>query len=243
MTDRRPVAARILSMLDLTNLDDTSTDDRVVELCRRAVTAHGHVAAVCVWPRFVTLAKHELTGSGVKVATVVNFPHGGTDIDEVVTLTRSALADGADEIDVVAPHRALMAGDTDSYCALLRAVREAVVAPAHLKVILETGELVESDLIERASRLAIECGADFIKTSTGKTRVSATVEAAAIMLRVIRDTDRRVGIKPSGGIRTVVDAARYLELAEAIMGPAWTTPERFRFGASGLLDSVEHELA
>ena len=243
MTDRRPVAARILSMLDLTNLDDMCTDDKVVELCRRAVNEHGHVAAVCVWPRFVALAKHELTGSGVKVATVVNFPHGGTDIDEVVSLTSSALADGADEIDVVAPYRCLLAGDADSYCALLRAVRAAVVTPAHLKVILETGELVEPDLIERASRLAVECGADFIKTSTGKTRVSATVEAAAVMLRVIRETDRPVGIKPSGGIRAVVEAARYLELAEAIMGPAWVTPERFRFGASGLLDAVEHELA
>jgi len=243
MSDRRPVAARILSMLDLTNLDDECSEEQVEKLCARAVSPFGAVAAVCVWPRFVALAKNRLEGTSVRVATVANFPDGATDVDEVITLILTALADGADEIDVVAPYRALISGDETAYCDFLRAVRVVVREPAHLKVILETGELPDPQTVERAATLAIECGADFIKTSTGKTKESATIDAAAVMLRVISRSGRKVGLKPSGGIRTVPDAAKYLELADAIMGPSFTTQRTMRFGASGLLDAVEHELA
>lgn len=236
--DSATVAHRALPLLDLTDLNDDCSDDDVRRLCARAVTPHGSVAAVCVWPRFVGTAVGELTTTGVKVATVVNFPTGDEPVERVVSATTSAIADGADEIDLVLPYRALLAGDRARVEQMLSAVREAVSAPRHLKVILETGELGRPEAIEVATRLAIDHGADFVKTSTGKTKVSATLDAVRTILRVIARTDRPVGIKPSGGIRTVGDAAAYLRVADDIMGASWASPETFRFGASGLLDAI-----
>ncbi|MEN9803201.1 MAG: deoxyribose-phosphate aldolase [Actinomycetota bacterium] len=238
MTDEASLARRALALIDLTDLNDGCTDDDVRRLCARAITPFGPVAAVCVWPRFVRTAKHELASTAVKVATVVDFPSGDEPIDQVVATTARAIADGADEIDVVLPYRALLAGDEERVVAMLRAVRAAVPAPRHLKVILETGELVGLDHVERAARLAIDHGADFVKTSTGKSKVSATPDAVRVMLQVIAMSGRSIGIKPSGGIRTVADAAVYLRLADEIMGADWATPDTFRFGASGLLDAV-----
>ena len=235
-------AQRILSLIDLTNLNDDCTEDNVVELCSRAQGEFGNTAAVCVWPRFVNLCASILRGTSIKVATVVNFPHGGTDVADVVATTIAALDAGADEIDLVLPYQSMITGDEAQVLSMLQAVREVVHAPAHLKVILETGELINPERIRRASELAIKSGADFIKTSTGKTKISATPEAVTTMLQVIRDSERPVGLKPSGGIRTVADAQQYLDLADAIMGPQWATPQTFRFGASGLLDAVEAEL-
>ncbi len=238
MNDDGPVARRALGLLDLTDLNDGCTDDDVRRLCARAVTPHGSVAAVCVWPRFVRTAVRELATRGVKVATVVNFPSGDEPVEDVVAATETAIADGADEIDLVLPYRALLAGDESRVVSMLAAVRAAVTSPRHLKVILETGELGELEQVERAARLAIESGADFVKTSTGKTKVSATPDAVRVMLQVIAASGRSIGIKPSGGIRTVADAATYLRLADEIMGASWATPETFRFGASGLLDAI-----
>jgi deoxyribose-phosphate aldolase len=235
-------AQRVLSLIDLTNLNDDCTEEDVVELCSRAQGEFGNTAAVCVWPRFVNLCASILRGTSIKVATVVNFPHGGTDVANVVATTIAALDAGADEIDLVLPYQSMITGDEAQVLSMLQAVREVVHAPAHLKVILETGELSDQGTIRRASELAIKAGADFIKTSTGKTKVSATLEAVRTMLHVIRDSGRPVGLKPSGGIRTVADAQQYLDLADAIMGPTWATPATFRFGASGLLDAVEAEL-
>ena len=235
-------AQRILSLIDLTNLNDDCTEDNVVELCSRAQGEFGNTAAVCVWPRFVNLCASILQGTSIKVATVVNFPHGGTDVADVVATTIAALDAGSDEIDLVLPYQSMITGDEAQVLSMLQAVREVVHAPAHLKVILETGELINPERIRRASELAIKSGADFIKTSTGKTKISATPEAVTTMLQVIRDSGRLVGLKPSGGIRTVADAQQYLDLADAIMGPQWATPQTFRFGASGLLDAVEAEL-
>jgi deoxyribose-phosphate aldolase len=231
-----------LSLIDLTNLNDDCTEEDVVELCSRAQGEFGNTAAVCVWPRFVNLCASILRGTSIKVATVVNFPHGGTDVADVVATTIAALDAGADEIDLVLPYQSMIIGDEAQVLSMLQAVREVVHAPAHLKVILETGELINPERIRRASELAIKSGADFIKTSTGKTKISATPEAVTTMLQVIRDSGRLVGLKPSGGIRTVADAQQYLDLADAIMGPQWATPQTFRFGASGLLDAVEAEL-
>ena len=239
MTDVVARARRILSLLDLTNLQDECTTDDVVELCRRAQGPHGQVAAVCVWPRFVTTARRALEGSDVLVATVVNFPHGDSDVDAIVADTDRCLTDGADEIDCVLPYRSLRNGDEITPIDHLTSVHRVVEGRARLKVILETGELVSQDLVTRAARLAISCGADFIKTSTGKTAVSATPDAVRWMLEVIASTDRVVGIKPSGGIRTFADASVYVDLADRIMGPSWATPATFRFGASGLLDDLE----
>ena len=228
-------------MLDLTELGDHATVDDVTALCTRAIGPHGKVAAVCVWPRHVAHAARQLAATGVRIATVVNFPSGNDDIDAVVELARAAQLDGADEIDLVLPYRAFLAGDHARGAAMISAVRQAVAAGSGktLKVILETGELGDLAVIRAAAELAIRHGADFIKTSTGKTPVSATLGATQVMLQAIHDLDPAVGLKPSGGIRTLADAAAHLAQADTIMGPAWASPATFRFGASGLLTALE----
>jgi deoxyribose-phosphate aldolase len=173
----------------------------------------------------------------VRVATVVNFPNGTEPLPDVLRAVAQALLDGTDEIDLVLPYRALAAGDLDQPVHMIRAVRSAM--PGILKIILETGELANPMLIEQAAHIAIEHGADFIKTSTGKTRVGATLSATALMLDVIRRTNRPVGLKPSGGIRTFDEAMAYIDQAESVMGAGWPTPSTFRFGASGLLNAFE----
>ncbi len=237
-------ARRVLSLLDLTELGDTATDDDVRSLCARATGDNGRVAAVCVWPRFVTLAVAELAGSGVRVATVTNFPSGAEPVADVVAQTTLALDDGADEIDVVLPYREVAAGRFAAAEVLLDAVRRAVPRDGShlLKVILETGELGGAETVDVAARLAIRCGADFIKTSTGKSPTSASLAAAAVMLAAIKESDPRVGLKPSGGIRTLTDARSYLAQADELMGPDWVSPRTFRFGASGLLDALIADL-
>ena len=242
----RSDAARILSLIDLTNLSDECTESDVVTLCRRARGEHGSVAAVCVWPRFVSTAMRELQGTAV--ATVVNFPHGTDPIDKVLADVAACVADGADEIDLVIPFRSLSDGDVGDHAVvqMVAKVKQSLPDTVLLKTILETGELGTIAAVEHASSLCIASGADFIKTSTGKTRVSATPRVVEAMLEVLRRTpriDRRVGIKPSGGIRTVDDAREYLRLADRIMGPDWVSPSTVRFGASALLDAVESELA
>lgn len=229
---RAALARRALPLLDLTDLSDTSTAAAVEDLCGKA-RASG-VAAVCVWPDFVAGSVRALRGSGVRVATVINFPAGGEDIERMVADTRATLADGADEIDLVLPYRALIRGEAESARAMVAAVREAC-AGRLLKVILETGELDDTALIAQASRLSLEAGADFIKTSTGKTPVSATLPAAETMLAALRaHSARPAGLKVSGGLRRVEDAGAYLALADRIMGPDWVSPSTFRIGASAL---------
>lgn len=242
--DAKSDARRALALLDLTELGDTATDADVRSLCARAVGPHGHVAAVCVWPHHVALAAGVLQGTDVRVATVVNFPAGLDDVDDVVELARAARLNGADEIDLVLPYRALLAGDSTRAALMVAALRQAVASGAGgtLKVILETGELVDPALIRSAAEIAIRNGADFIKTSTGKTSVSATLAATGVMLQTIHDVDPAVGLKPSGGIRTLAEATAHLAQADTIMGPAWATAATFRFGASGLLTALEAAL-
>jgi deoxyribose-phosphate aldolase len=231
-------AERALRCLDLTDLTDNCTDQAIDSLCAKAIDPRGPVAAVCVWPQFVVRAREALRGSPVRIATVVNFPAGGEDVGRVTDDVQEALADGANEIDLVLPYEALRRGDVKIATEMVEAVREMTNQGRLLKVILETGELKEPGLIEKASRLAIEDGADFIKTSTGKTPVSATPEAAEIMLNAIKASGRPVGLKPSGGIRTVADAKIYLDLADRIMGPDWAKPGTFRIGASSVYDAL-----
>lgn len=241
--DTVALARRALALLDLTELGDQATADDVTALCEKANGPHGSTAAVCVWPRHVAHAVDQLWGTNVRVATVVNFPTGDEPIDDVVAMTSQALADGADEIDLVIPYHAVLAGDLDAAAATVDAVRAVVPNDSHvLKVILETGELQDPTAILTAATLAVDHGADFIKTSTGKTPHSASPEATAIMLAVIRDAGRPVGLKPSGGIRTLDDARTYLDQADETMGPAWATPATFRFGASGLLTALTREI-
>ncbi|MGH6761840.1 MAG: deoxyribose-phosphate aldolase [Phyllobacterium sp.] len=236
--ERKAVAKRALRLIDLTDLNDDSSNGAVTALCAKAQTPHGNTAAICIWPRFIKTARPLLDGTGVKIATVVNFPGGGTGIEAVLAETRQAIADGADEIDLVLPYRDFIAHGDALSRAMVRAVQETCGSNAILKVILETGEIRDEALIRRASELALSEGADFIKTSTGKVKVNATLEAARIMLTAIRDSGRKAGFKPAGGIRSVEDARHYLALADEIMGEGWAKAETFRFGASGLLDDV-----
>jgi len=232
------LAARALRSLDLTDLTETCTDQAIDALCKKALDPHGPVAAVCVWPQFVKRAQEGLKRSSVRIATVVNFPAGAEDMGRVTDDTQEALSDGANEIDLVLPYNAVRRGDLAVAKDMVDAVRELVDGDRLLKVILETGELMDPRLIETASLIAIEAGADFIKTSTGKTPVSATPEAAEIMLTAIKASGRSVGLKPSGGIRTVADAKIYLDMADQMMGPGWATPQTFRIGASSVYDAL-----
>jgi len=238
MLDPTAMAARALALLDLTNLNDTCDDAAIHALCERAVTAHGPVAAVCIWPQFVPVARKLLKGTPVKVATVANFPRGGDDPDGAANEAAAAFAAGAHEVDVVVPYRALRDGDPRAITRLVGTVRDKVPRGRRLKAILETGEIKEPKLIAEASKLALEAGAHFIKTSTGKTPVSATPEAARVMLETLKASRRKAGFKASGGIRSLADAAVYLELADDIMGAAWASPATFRFGASSLIDDL-----
>ncbi|MEM9651193.1 MAG: deoxyribose-phosphate aldolase [Actinomycetota bacterium] len=231
-------AARVLPLIDLTSLGDDDTDDRIVKLCNDATTDYGAVAAVCVWPRFVRLAVSVLDGAPVGIAAVANFPDGSVDPDRAVDDATSIVAAGGTEVDVVYPWRALAGGDETIGPELVAATRSAVGSDIALKVILETGELGEERLIRQAATHAIDAGADFLKTSTGKTAHAATPEAARFLLETVRDSGRPIGVKIAGGIRTVAVAADYLTLADEIMGPDWVGPGTFRFGASGLLGDV-----
>ena len=211
-------------------------------LCARTRWPAGRVAAVCVWPRFVSLCRARLAGTGVRVATVTNFPAGDPDIDGALGETRAVLAQGAEEVDLVFPYGAWLAGRRTLGRDLVAACK-AVCGATPLKVILETGRLVSAENIAAASRDAIEAGADFLKTSTGKIEVSATLAAAETMLRAIRDSARPVGFKAAGGIRIADQAIAYLALADGIMGADWARPATFRFGASGLLDDLLERLS
>src|SRR5919106_1370916 len=228
-------AARILPLVDLTSLADDDTEAQVESLCARALDAG--VAAVCVWPRFVPLAKARLAHSPVRPATVANFPDGSDDLARAGRETADALAAGADEVDLVAPIQAVLDGDIGLVTELVQACRKA--APeVTLKVILETGRLEQPARIAAAARAAIMGGCDMLKTSTGRVSPGATLEAAAVLLAVIEEADGRVGIKFAGGIRTTQQAAQYLYLVDHFLGSGWTSPETLRFGATALLDDL-----
>lgn len=244
MTDLTAVAQRALGLMDLTTLNDDDTQARVVSLCQQAHSVAGDTAAICIYPRFIPLARKTLREQGtpeIRIATVTNFPEGGDDIDIACAETLAAIAYGADEVDVVFPYRALMAGDAETGHTLVTACHTLCQkAGVLLKVIIESGELKTDALIRQASEIAIDAGADFIKTSTGKVAVNATPHSAEIMLQTIRDKNAgdRVGFKAAGGVRTAQDAAIYLKLADDIMGEGWADARHFRFGASGLLGDL-----
>jgi deoxyribose-phosphate aldolase len=229
-------AARAIPLVDLTSLGGDETAAEIQALCRRAVV-HG-VAAVCLYPRWLDMARPLLAGSPVRLAAVANFPHGGDDLMAVAEECAAAVAAGADELDVVAPLAAIGEGDVGLVGDLVEACRAAVGPATTLKLILETGMLAGPAVITAAARAAVMAGVDFLKTSTGKAPVGATLEAAAALLAVCAEADGRVGFKAAGGIRTTADAAAYLALADAILGAGWVTPARFRFGASGLLGEL-----
>jgi deoxyribose-phosphate aldolase len=234
-------ARRLLSLTDLTSLNDTDDVHTIQKLLKLASTDAGKVAAVCCWSKFISLAKPALTGTGIALAVVANFPAGAADAQAAAAETAAAVAAGADEVDVVFPYRALLAGDEQAGVKLVHACRAACGERALLKVILETGQLGSDRNISTAARIACEGGAHFLKTSTGKTQPGATLEAAGVLLDVIalyEKRGRKVGLKVSGGIRTIEQAKQYVDLYEDHMGAGTATASTFRIGASSLVSDV-----
>jgi len=242
----------VLSMIDLTTLEGQDTPGKVRQLCQKAIHLHDtlpdlpHVAAVCVYPTMIGAAKRALAGTDIAVAAVATaFPSGMSFTDIRLAETRMAVEEGADEIDMVISRGAFLAGEYRRVFDEIAAVKEAC-GPAHLKVILETGELGTLDRVRQASVLAMHAGADFIKTSTGKIQPAATMEVTLTMLQAIRDyhreTGRMVGMKPAGGISKAKLAVHYLVMLRETLGEAWLTKEWFRFGASSLANDVLMQL-
>ena len=238
----------VLSMIDLTTLEGQDTPGKVRQLCQKAIHLHNaspdlpHVAAVCVYPTMVGIAKRALRDADINVASVATaFPSGMTPREIKLEETRIAVEEGADEIDMVISRGAFLQSEYGFVFDEIAAIREAC-GGAHLKVILETGELGTFDQVRRASVLAMHAGADFIKTSTGKIQPAATLPVTLVMLQAIRDyyyeTDRMVGMKPAGGISNAKLAVHYLVMLKETLGNAWMTPDRFRFGASSLANDV-----
>jgi deoxyribose-phosphate aldolase len=237
-----------ISMVDLTTLEGADTPGRVTSLCTKAMHPDPSdanvpsVAAVCVYSDLVAHARHVLGASPVKVAAVATaFPSGRASLNVKLLDVREAVSAGADEIDMVIDRGAFLSGRVGQVFDEIAAVKEAS-GTAHLKVILETSELVTYDNVRRASWISMLAGADFIKTSTGKLSVSATLPTALVMLEAVRDfaeaSGTLVGVKVAGGIRTAKDALRYLVLVNETTGSSWLTPDRFRFGASSLLNDL-----
>lgn len=241
-----------ISMMDLTTLDAKDTPGKVKQLCAKAIRPHDTMegipsaAAVCVYPNMVSIAKNELKGTKIKVASVATaFPSGMSTRDVKLRETKFAVAEGADEIDMVISRGHFLAGDYNFVFDEIAAVKEACGA-AHLKVILETGELSTLDNVRKASDLAIMAGADFIKTSTGKVQPAATLPVTLVMLEAIRDyyyeTGIMIGMKPAGGIATAKLAIQYLVMVKETLGEAWLSPDYFRFGASSLANDLLMQL-
>jgi len=240
---------RLITMLDLTTLEGADTPGKVRSLCQKARTPnpdgerdYPSVGAVCVYPPMVPVAQEQLRGTDIRIASVASyFPSGQAAIDERVEEVERVRDAGADEIDVVLNRNAFLAGEYDRVYRELSSLAKAS-GDAHLKVILETGELETFDAVRLASRIAMDAGADFIKTSTGKIQPAATMPVTLVMLEAIRDyhleTGEKTGMKPAGGIRKAKPALRYLVMVKETLGDAWLTPELFRIGASSLLNDL-----
>ena len=236
-----------ISMMDLTTLEGKDTHGKVEMMCQKARWPHEaegtpSCAAVCVYPNLVPVAKRALEGSTVKVASVATaFPSGLSPLPVKLDDTRRAVELGADEIDMVIDRGAMLSGEHAKVFDEIASVKDAC-GDAHLKVILETGELGTYDTVRKASQIAMLAGADFIKTSTGKIQPAATPPVTLVMLEAIRDyyyrTGKRIGMKPAGGIRTAKQALHYLVMVKETLGDAWLTADLFRFGASVLLNDV-----
>jgi deoxyribose-phosphate aldolase len=251
-TDRKNILLSIMGIIDLTTLEGSDTDQKVVDLCQKAmgIEKQGlglpNVAAVCVYPTLVRTARNALEGSRVKVAAVAGaFPAGQSPIHIKVEEVKYTVGEGADEIDMVISRGKFLQGEYNLVYDEIAAIKEAC-GEAHLKVILETGELQTPTHIRRASDIAIAAGADFIKTSTGKIQPAATEAAMMVMLQSIRDhyrdTGKMAGIKPAGGISDTNKAINYWMLTSEVLGNEWLGKDWFRIGASRLVDSVIAEV-
>lgn len=237
-----------LSMIDLTTLEGKDSPGKVIQLCSKARTPHAgmpglpHVAAVCVYPTMAGIAKKELENTGIHVASVATaFPSGMASIKNKIDDTKYAVDQGADEIDMVISRGEFLKGNFSYVFDEIATIKEAC-GDAHLKVILETGELLTYENVRKASDIAMLAGADFIKTSTGKISPAATQPVTLVMLEAIRDyylkTGKKTGMKPAGGIRKAKEALQYLVLVKETLGAGWLTPDLFRFGASSLTNDL-----
>jgi deoxyribose-phosphate aldolase len=226
----------LISCLDLTRLDDTIDEAAIDALARRANETR--VAAICIPPQWVARTRAALGNSTVRIATVVNFPGGEDGPETVHDVTVAAVRDGAHEIDIVFPYKRFLADTAPPASRTLRTCRDASGASVKIKVILETGAFHSIEPLQRAAAIAIDGGADFLKNTTGKIQQGATLEAAAVLLAQIEASGFPVGFKASGGVRTPREAMSYFTLAESMLGKGWATPDRFRIGASALLDNL-----
>ena len=235
-------AKKIMSLVDLTSLREEDTQADITLLCDKAVNNIGSVASICIYPKFVKYSKKILLGTGVKVATVANFPNADTSISEILIDINASLLAGADEVDIVIPYEDyLKEGYSKNSIELVKAAKK-LCGNRVLKVIIESGVLLDKELIKRASRDAILSGADFIKTSTGKAGVGATLEAVRVMLHASKNLSKgKVGVKVSGGVKTYQEATEYLLLATNICGEEFIQKKFFRFGASSLVDNLLHD--
>ncbi len=251
-TDRQQVLKQILGFIDLTTLNGDDTTQKVETLCAKAESFFDgdqgipNVAAVCVYPVFANTVHHTLKGTDIKTACVAGaFPSGQSPLTVRIDEVKYAVDHGADEIDMVISRGRLIEGDTDFVHDEVKLIKEAC-GEAHLKVILETGELKTPELIRKASEIAINAGADFVKTSTGKISPAATPEACLVMLDTIKEyyenTGEVIGIKPAGGISTPEDAIIYYSLVKHVLGERWLSNTHFRIGASSLADKVYEEI-
>ncbi|MEO1016287.1 MAG: deoxyribose-phosphate aldolase [Pseudomonadota bacterium] len=225
----------LIHCLDLTSLNGDETSDDIGRLCDLA-REHG-VAAVCCYPSWVRVASRQLEGSGIAVATVVNFPGGEYDIQAVLDSTVQAIDAGAREIDAVAPLSAIESGDIGLVTEFAQEIR-AVATEHQIKMILETGRLCDPSVVAMAARAAIMGGVDFLKTSTGKIEIGATPEAIALLSEVIDEAGSKVGLKISGGVRTTAEAINYAKIVSDRLGNSFLRPERFRLGASSLINGL-----
>ena len=241
MNNNKELAKLAISLIDLTTLTNKENEQDIKNLCRHALTEFGEVAAVCIYPRFIPIAKktlNDLQAKNVKIATVANFPHGSSNINQAVKETAEAVSLGANEIDVVFPYRAFLNGDQQAGFDLIKHCKQACEKQVLLKVIIESGELKTDKLIYKASEIAISAGADFIKTSTGKVPINSTLNAAHTMLKCIYHNDHNIGFKAAGGIKTLENVEEYLLIAMNVLGSSWLNANHFRFGASDLLDNI-----
>lgn len=229
---------QLISLLDLTSLNATDNPESIKQLCDKALVLPQPVAAICTYPEFTQQVKQALEGSAIKTCSVANFPEGSLDIDKTVKQIFSAMLKGAEEIDVVIPYAAYLTEGAGIITTFVKICKQACGNKVLLKVILETGAMQTTEQVFEASKAAIRGGADFIKTSTGKIAVNATLEASAIMLSAIKESNSECGFKAAGGIRTRDEAAGYLYLAQQIIGNDWVKPANFRIGASVLLDHI-----
>ena len=243
---------QILSFVDLTTLSGDDTREKVDKLCRKAIglqkqfNGQGHPAAICVYPPFAAQVKKTLAGTGIQTACVAGaFPSGQAPLEAKVLEVQWTASQGADEIDTVINRGMFLEGRFNEVRDELTAIKKAC-GSAHLKVILETGQLKTPENIRKASQLAIDAGADFIKTSTGKSSPAATLEAVEVMADVVKEyyakTGKRIGIKPAGGISTPEEAKAYMDVMHRILGEEWLTPKLFRIGASRLVDNLTSQI-